>query len=219
MSWHLGASDLGSAARYSGNFITDTSLPTGRYRVTHYDYTNSGYDRGHMTPSADRTASDADNQATFILTNLLPQAPTLNQGLWAQLEGHARDLVGQGNELYIISGGSGTLGTLANGNLTIPAATWKEMLVLPAADGDDADRVTAQTQVIAVWTPNDTTTQGKAWTDYTTTVACGQQRTSLNFFAAVDDTVEAAIEGAPCSDSITNAVYLPLISQAGTVPR
>jgi endonuclease G, mitochondrial len=217
-SWHLGASDLGSATRYSGNFITDTGLPTGWNRVTHNDYTNSGYDRGHMTPSADRTASDGDNQATFLLTNIVPQSPTLNQGLWAIVEGHARDLVGQGNELYIISGGSGTLGTLANGTLTIPAATWKVMLVLPAADGDDVARVTPQTSVIAVWTPNDATTQGKAWTDYTTTVACVQQRTGLNFFAAVEDTVEVAIEGAPCLDSSTYAVYLPLISLAGTVP-
>jgi endonuclease G len=214
-SWHLQASDLGAAARYSGNFITDTSLPTGWYQVKHSDYTGSGYDRGHMTPSADRTASDADNQATFLLTNIVPQAPTLNQGLWAQLEDYARTLVGQGDELYIISGGYGTKGTLANGNLTIPAATWKVMLVLSAADGDDVARVTAQTQVIAVWTPNDATTQGKAWTDYTTTVACVQQRTGLNFFAPVDDAVEVAIEGASCPDSLTHDVYLPLVVRAG----
>jgi endonuclease G len=57
VSWHLQASDLGPAPRYGGPFITDTSLPAGWYRVTHNDYTGSGYDRGHMTPSADRSAS------------------------------------------------------------------------------------------------------------------------------------------------------------------
>src|SRR5216110_478145 len=49
-SWDLTASDVGSAGR--GNFITDTTLPAGFYRVTTSDYTSSGYDRGHNCPSA-----------------------------------------------------------------------------------------------------------------------------------------------------------------------
>lgn len=215
VSWHLQASDLGAVDRYSGNFITDTSLPAGWYRVTHNDYTNSGYDRGHMTPSADRTATVADNESTFILTNVLPQAPENNQGLWAQLEEYARTLVGQGNEIYVISGGAGSKGNLAGGKLTIPASVWKVMLVLPAADTDDAARVTAQTQVIAVWTPNSAATQGKAWADYTTTVNCIQQRTGYDFFAAVEDTVEATIEGAACP-AADNMLYLPLLSSGTT---
>jgi DNA/RNA endonuclease G (NUC1) len=200
VSWHLEASDLGSAARYSGPFITDTSLPDGWYRVSHTDYTGSGYDRGHMTPSGDRTASDAANQATFILTNILPQAPANNQGLWAQLEDHARSLVRAGNEVYLVSGGVGSRGTLADGRLTIPESLWKVMLVLPAADGDDAARVTPATQVIAIWTPNDASVQGRAWQDYQTSVRCVEQRTGLDFFSAVDRAVQDAIEGPGCSD-------------------
>jgi hypothetical protein len=89
------------------------------------------------------------------------------------------------------------------------------LLVLPAATGDDVARVTAQTQVIAVWTPNDASTQGKTWADYTTTVACIQQRTGLDFFAPVDDPVETAIEGDPCP----NSVYLPIVvNQNGDTP-
>lgn len=214
VSWHLEAADLGAAPRYSGPFITDTALPTGWHQVKHADYTGSGYDRGHVTPSADRSASDADNEATFILSNVLPQAPENSQGLWAQLEEHARDLVGQGDELYIISGGAGSLGSLAGDKLSIPAAVWKVMLILPAASGDDVARVTAQTQVIAVWTPNDATAQGRTWQSYQTTVACVQQLTGLDFFAAVEDTVEAAIEGGPCP----NALYLPLIRNGETTP-
>jgi endonuclease G len=201
VSWHLQASDLGPTRRYGGPFITDTSLPAGWYRVQHSDYSGSGYDRGHMTPSADRTASVADNQATFILSNVLPQAPANNQGLWAQLEDDARGLVGRGDELFIVAGGYGSLGTLAGGKLSIPAAVWKVILVLPAADGDDVTRVTADTQVIAVWTPNDASVQGKTWSSYQTTIACVQQRTGLDLFSALDDGVEAAIEGAPCPET------------------
>lgn len=217
VSWHLQASDLGTTPRYSGQFITDTSLPAGWPRVTHEDYTGSGYDRGHMTPSADRTASVADNEATFLLTNIVPQAPENNQGLWAQLEDHARALVGQGNELYIIAGGAGSRGTLAGGKLTIPESVWKVILILPAAEGDDAARVTTTTQVLAVWTPNDATVAGRAWQDYSTTVRCLEQRTGLDFFAAVEDTVEAAIQGAEClAPQPTYDTFLPLV--AGGAP-
>lgn len=166
VSWHLAASDLGSVARYDGNFITDTSLPTGWYRVTHADYLNSGYDRGHMTPSADRTVTEVDNQATFLLTNIVPQAPDNNQGLWAQLEEYTRSLVAQGNEVYVVAGGAGTQATLASGKLAVPANVWKVLLVLPAAEGDDLTRITAQTTVLAVWTPNSAAVQGKTWQSY-----------------------------------------------------
>lgn len=201
VSWHLQASDLGPADRHAGTFITDTSLPTGWYRVKHSDYTGSGYDRGHMAPSADRTATVAANEATFLLTNIVPQTPESNRSLWAQMEDDARALVRQGNELYLVAGGYGSQATLGGGKLTVPATLWKVILVLPAADGDDVARINAQTQVLAVWTPNDASVQGKAWRDYTTTVACVQQRTGLDFFATLDDTVEAAIEGAPCPDT------------------
>jgi DNA/RNA endonuclease G (NUC1) len=204
VSWNLRASDLGPVGRCdqgSSGFQPDTSLPGGWYQVRPSDYTNSGYDRGHMTPSADRTATQADNCATFLMTNVVPQAPANNQGLWAQLEDYSRGLVNQGNELYIISGGAGTQGTLASGALTIPASVWKVILVLPAANGDAAARVSAQSQVIAIWTPNSAETQGRSWQSYQTTVACIQQRTGLNFFAAVADPVEAAIEGAGCDGS------------------
>ena len=199
VSWHLDAQNLGDIPRYSGRFITDTSLPNDWYKVTHDDYTGSGYDRGHMAPSADRSASAEANQATFILTNIVPQSPANNQGLWSDLEQHGRNLVREGNEIYLVAGSTGSLGTLANGKLTIPANLWKVMLILPAATGDDRARIRATTEVIAIWTPNDESVADRNWQEYQTTVRCIEQRTGLDLFAAIDDAVEPLLEGEGCA--------------------
>jgi endonuclease G len=198
VSWHLEAADLGPVERYPGPFIPDTALPQGWYLVQHRDYSGSGYDRGHMVPSADRTSSPEDNQATFILTNVLPQAPANNQGPWSDLENHIRNLVEGGNEVYQIAGPQGEIDTLAGGRLTVPAAVWKVAVVLPAGQ-DDLGRVTAQTEVIAVLMPNDTSVEGRPWRDFLSSIGCIEERTGLDLLGALPDDVEAALAGGGCA--------------------
>lgn len=212
VSWHLELADLGDADRYSGQFITDTTLPDGCYRVTHGDYTSSGYDRGHMTPSADRTATDEDNRATFILTNIVPQAPENNRGPWAQLEEYLRGLVRSGGEAYIIAGPVGQQATIAGGRLSVPEAVWKVAVVLPAGD-DDLARISAETPVIAVLMPNDSTVQGRPWQSFQTSVRCVEERTGLDLLSTLAAELQAALEGPPCPPAgAPVSVYLPLVA-------
>ena len=192
VSWHLEASNLGSTERYEGQFIPDDRLPEGWYRVEHRDYSGSNYDRGHMTPSADRTSSEKANIATFILTNVIPQAPENNRGPWAALEEASRALVDQGYELYIVSGGVGDNGTIADGRISVPAAVWKVAIVIKRGS-DDLNRMTAQTESFAVIMPNDSSV-GSSWEDYRTSVDCIEQVTGYNFFGRINDDIESAIE-------------------------
>lgn len=106
VSWQLSPDWIGEAERQD-NFRPDETLPEDFYQVTPRDYRQSGYDRGHLVPSADRTATVEDNSSTFVMTNIIPQAPDNNQQTWRGLEGHARDLVEEGNELYIVAGSYG----------------------------------------------------------------------------------------------------------------
>jgi endonuclease G len=57
------------------------------------DYTGSGYDRGHIAPSADRTRHEADNSATFLMSNRMAQVPEINKGVWSDLKEYCRRLV------------------------------------------------------------------------------------------------------------------------------
>ncbi|KZZ84398.1 MULTISPECIES: DNA/RNA non-specific endonuclease [Bacillaceae] len=199
VSWHLDADDSGSTPRQD-DFRADTSLPTGWYEVTASEFSGSGFDRGHMCPSADRTSSIADNSATFFMTNMIPQAPNNNQITWADLESYSRELAAAGNELYIISGGYGMGGTGSNGYRTtvgngvvVPAQTWKVIVVLPKGD-NDASRVSTATRVIAVVVPNDQTASSKPWSSYRVSVDSIETMTGFNFMSSVPTSVQDAIE-------------------------
>jgi endonuclease G len=190
-SWHLDSSWLGSTPRQD-DFRADTTLPSGWYRVTGTDYSGSGYDRGHMTPSADRTLTVADNSSTFLMTNMIPQLPANNQGPWASLESYCRTLVSSGNELYIVSGGYGTQGTIAGGHVTVPSQTWKVIIVITAGTSDVA-RVTGSTRAIAVVMPNSGAINSD-WRTYRVSVDQVEALTGFDFFSNVEDVVENAIE-------------------------
>lgn len=89
VKWALNRNDIGSAKRKaSWKFKTDRRA--ARPRVTSAMYTHSGYERGHMCPAADRSATTAQMRQTFIMTNVCPQLPRLNKGVWKQTETLAR---------------------------------------------------------------------------------------------------------------------------------
>jgi DNA/RNA endonuclease G (NUC1) len=80
VAWHHSTARMGNAERCDC-FQPDWALPFTFFQANTWDYTNTGFDRGHLCPSADRDASDADNAATFLMTNIMPQAPQLGYQL------------------------------------------------------------------------------------------------------------------------------------------
>ncbi|MEP6705594.1 MAG: DNA/RNA non-specific endonuclease, partial [Acidobacteriota bacterium] len=202
VSWHLDSSWIGSTPRQD-DFRNDPSLPASWYQVQSTDYSGSGFDRGHHTPSGDRTSSVPDNSATFFMTNMMPQAPFNNQGPWEELESYCRTLVSQGNELYIIAGGAGIGGTgsnggvtttIASGRVTVPAVTWKVIIVLPVGS-NDVDRVYKTTRVIAVIMPNNQSIGlNTPWRNFRTSIDRVEGLTGFNFFSNVRPMVQNLIE-------------------------
>ena len=205
VEWHNDLSWAGDVSRQD-DYREDTSLPslTGWYHVQGTDYTGSptgeGFDRGHMCPSADRTNTVADNSALFLMTNMIPQAPVNNQLVWADLENYARSLIDAGSELYTYSGGAGVGGvglmglknTIVNGHVTVPAYTWKVIVVLPVGS-NDAQRVNQFTRVISVIMPNSQSVT-RPWTQYRVSVANVETLTGLRFFNKINPAVRARLK-------------------------
>jgi len=201
VSWHLSMAWRGTAGRFNC-FFSDASLPTGFFRASASDYSGSGFDRGHLCPSDDRTASPDDNSGTFLMTNMAPQSPMLNQGAWQDLEVYARSLCNQGNELYIIAGGYGQGGigkkgskthTLPGGHICVPAHFWKIIIVLPVGERD-LERISAQTRVIAVDMANEPPENHRAWGYYRTSVKSIEQATGFHFFQKLPAALAAGLK-------------------------
>ncbi len=173
VAWHLEKNDMGAIAR-SNNFRADSDLPAAFYKVSEkdYNYGDYGFDRGHMCPSGARTSDKENNEATFFMTNMVPQTGENNQKTWMNLEHYLQDIAKQEEkEVYIISGPAGIGGSSASGKfeyiplnpswklsaddkgIVVPASTWKVALILEKGE-NDVSRVTKDSTVIAVNMPN-----------------------------------------------------------------
>ena len=83
-------------------FKSDPEIPK-KLRTKVEDYRNSGYDRGHLCPFADQRSSKKKIADCFYLSNVSPQVPQFNRGLWGKLEEHLRGLTQQFLVLHVIT--------------------------------------------------------------------------------------------------------------------
>lgn len=190
-SWQVSADWLGRTERQD-NFRQDGGLPVGVYQVTPNDYRNTGFNRGHIVPSGDRTRSPQDNSATFLMTNILPQAPANNQGVWRELEEATREQAYQFDKvLWIIAGGYGDRGQIAEGQVTIPSRLWKIIVVVDPGDG--AENVDLGTPIIAVDMPNRETVNPD-WRVYQTTIDQIELATGYDFLSQIPSDIQEILE-------------------------
>lgn len=210
-SWHLDSGDLGSLDRQD-SFRSDESLPEGFYRVTKDDYTNSGFDRGHLCPNADRNGNEELQSETFLMTNMVPQAPNNNRQTWVALENYSRSLVGQGYELYIVAGayddpdgkgGEGSKGFVTfydkDGDgfgITIPEYVWKVIFAIEDGGDDIARADISNSFMIAVVIPNTQDCPDLRWYEYAVSVDEVEDLTGYDFFSNLDDGLESVLESA-----------------------
>lgn len=197
VAWQLVAKDVGRVAR--GEFAEDPDLPKGFDRVPFQAYTGSGFDRGHLCPARDRSADPKDNDAAFLMTNVIPQSRACNQGAWERFERYSRELADKGKEVYLVAGPHGVGSTDETGKkkltigrnppfVTVPTSVWKVALVL-----DRGTNPNASSRAIALWMPNDNSVTHD-WTQYRVSVAEVEKKTGLKFFPLVPDDIAKGLK-------------------------
>lgn len=190
-SWQLNDSWLGETKRQD-DFREDPTLPPDWHQVDSNDYRGSGYDRGHLVPSGDRTGSPSDNSATFLMTNIIPQTPDNNREPWRELEEYCRSLVRQGKELYIVAGVYENREKISDGEVIAPRRTWKIVVVLDQP-GAGLKGISADTRIIAVDVPNHLRVNDD-WRTYRVSVDVIENLTGYDFLSNVDPALQSTIE-------------------------
>lgn len=170
----------GKFPRYK-NFMTDEQVPGC---ANPWDYTHSGYTRGHMAPAADMKWDREVMKESFYMTNICPQKAALNSGGWNKLEDKVRDWARRDSSLIVASGPVLTEGmsTIGESRVAVPKHFFK-VVMAPFVDPPRA---------IAFIYPNGSS-KG-AIKKYAVTVDEVERLTGIDFFPGLDDDAETELE-------------------------
>ncbi len=102
--YRLSADDLAQPRRRTQCFRPDLRMAPHAGKTTCTTYRGSGFDRGHMVPSADMTRSEQAMINSYVFSNIAPQHPNFNRGIWRKLETQVRALAREHGAVYVMSG-------------------------------------------------------------------------------------------------------------------
>lgn len=172
----------GTAER-KDKFVVDPNVPE-EFSANNKDYKGTGYDRGHLLPSANMTFSQKANDETFYYSNISPQVPDFNRGIWKSLEELERDWAKKYEVIYVVTGGvlKDNLGKIGKG-ISIPDFFYKAILRYEKA-GD--------IQAIGFCLPNKSNPVN--FYDIAISIDSLEKITGINFFANLPDFQEDIIE-------------------------
>lgn len=179
VAYKLTRSDVGAGAGRSDSFRVDPQVTAqGWVSATNADYRNSGYDKGHLLPSADRSGSVAENRATFLFSNIAPQLPKLNRGPWKELEEELRRSTQRYDTLYIVTGGvfgKGSTRVIGANRVGVPELFYKAVVFRRGDDFDGVGYVMPNREGIA-----------RDYRQYRVSIDSVERLTGLDLFPTVD---------------------------------
>lgn len=163
------------------DFRSDPSVLTGSSSPA--DYKNSGYDRGHLCPAGDMKLNKVSMSETFFMSNMSPQAPYFNRGIWEQLEAKVRNWALVEKELYIVTGPvfRNNKGKIGSDHVTVPGGYYKVLY----------DPVGTK-KMIAFVLPNEK--RSSPLKTFVVSVDSVESLTNIDFFPELPDEIENKLE-------------------------
>ena len=163
-------------------FAPDPLIPGTDFSI---DYQKSGYDRGHLAPAADMGYSMETMVQSFFYSNMSPQLPRFNRGVWKKLEMQVRNLAVEYDSLYVVTGPifDSVMPSIGPHRVSVPKAYYKVLL----------QKRNGIWEGIGFVLPNSNIKVD--FKDYASNIDKVEEITGLDFFWGLNDRVEIVIEG------------------------
>ncbi|NLR92200.1 DNA/RNA non-specific endonuclease [Flammeovirga agarivorans] len=184
VAYELTKEELYKVADRKNNFRADNTVSTKSAELV--DYKGTGYDRGHLAPAADMSFSEQAMSESFYLSNMSPQEPEFNRGIWKNLEEQIRYWTYDKQNLYIITGPvlEDNLKTIGPNEISVPDYYYKIALY--------ADTLNNTYSAIAFLLPNK---KGEyPLSHYIVSVDSIENLTQMNFFSGISLSIQESFE-------------------------
>ena len=164
------------------NFRADPRVVSGSASLK--DYKSSGYDRGHLAPSKALSYSKEAMNASFYMSNMSPQLPSFNRGIWKKIEAKVLDWSKQSDSLYVVTGPvlDNPLDTIGGNKVIVPRAYYKTII-----------RFYKKSLTGIAFLINNEKSSKKV-IDFTTSIDSVERITNLNFYYQLDSLRQHKVE-------------------------
>ena len=182
VAYKLTKENMAGTIKRKDNFRIDPDVSTGS--ATLDDYKGSGFDRGHLAPAADMKWSDTAMSESFFMSNMSPQVPGFNRGIWKLLESQVRRWAHDNEEIFVVTGPvlTGTYPTIGSNAVSVPEYYYKAVL----------DYKEPELKAIAFILPNQKS--DSSIQSFAVTIDSVEHFTGHDFFPAISDSIEEKLE-------------------------
>ncbi|MEI7812935.1 MAG: DNA/RNA non-specific endonuclease [Ignavibacteria bacterium] len=184
VAYKLSRDMLNGPNKRADKFTTDPEVLTGSSSPE--DFSGSGYDRGHLCPAADMNSSPVFMQECFYMSNMSPQNPSFNRGIWSKLEKTVRLWADEDSLIYITTGPvfSANMPYIGKTNkVAVPPEFYKVILCYNSGHKNKA---------IGFIIPNEGRTESLSY--FIVSVDSVEARTGIDFFPDLPDEIEQEVE-------------------------
>ncbi len=182
VAYELTSAETNSIYNRTNQFLIDPKVITGS--AENSDYAGSGYDRGHLAPAGDMGWSEQSMIESFYYSNMSPQVPSFNRGIWKNAESFTREAAIENHAIYVVTGPVFTsdMTTIGKNQVAVPHAYYKVIL----------DYSEPELKAIAFVIPNEASQLPLQ--HFAVTINEVEQITGLDFFPLLTDSVESKLE-------------------------
>jgi len=180
VAYSLTPTFINGTQKRASKFMADPNIKDA---VGPSSYTKSGYDRGHLCPAADMKLNSVSMNETFYMSNMSPQAPSFNRGIWSKLEDKVRDWALQKNGVYVVTGPllNKSCGVVSK-SITVPCAFYKIVF----------KQTKAGVEAIAFMLPN--VGSSMSLSQFVVSIDYIESLTGIDFFVNLPDSEEEKFE-------------------------